>query len=441
MRQTLENDLEAFYEANGKAHTRHLATLLRKINVAALKAAASAARHHVPCRIPALEDSTDASAQVERAAEKCGGQNCNLDVVFDDGVAWMARIRLCHTLLPPDAVQRYFCLSEVATLQFLARTKVPAPKVYAYEVDPRNPVGVAYILMEKLPGMALDWKGANESQRAHVMSQLVDTQLELEKHPLPRAGSLILSEATVESREEIRVGPYAQLPCFVTPEQPSLGPFKTLAAAYSAMINQQMRMLANGEKSDLRVDNYLAFTWRLAALPGLVRGSASREGPFYLRHYDDKGDHILVDDDYNITGIIDWEWASAEAKEMAFSSPCMLWSVADFFDGHNALSPDETAFADMFAQRGRADMADMVRGGRRWQRFLGFTGGGLPRDVEEFEALFRALRESCAEEDGGASDVAHGLSYAEWRVKALEGVADDAQLAALIEAENERPVM
>ncbi|KAJ3489271.1 hypothetical protein NLG97_g6035 [Lecanicillium saksenae] len=293
----------------------------------------------------------------------CGGQNCNLDVVFEDGIAWVARIRLCHTLLPPDVIQRYFCLSEVATLQFLARTKVPAPEAYAYELDSTNPAGVAYILMEKLPGMALDWKGANESQRAHVMSQLVDVQLELEKHPLPRAGSLILPESIIESREEIRVGPYAQMPCFVTPEQPSLGPFDTLATAYSAMIKQQMRMLANGEKSDLRVDNYIALIWRLTALPGLVRDSVSRKGPFYLRHYDDKGDHILVDDDYNITGIIDWEWASAEAKEMAFSSPCMLWSVADFFDGQNALSPDETAFADMFAHSGRADMADMVRGG------------------------------------------------------------------------------
>lgn len=28
-------------------------------------------------------------------------------------------------------------------------------------------------------------------------------------------------------------------------------------------------------------------------------------GPFFLAHTDDKGDHILVDDDFQITGIID----------------------------------------------------------------------------------------------------------------------------------------
>lgn len=30
---------------------------------------------------------------------------------------------------------------------------------------------------------------------------------------------------------------------------------------------------------------------------------------FYLKHTDDKGDHTVFNDDFNITGIIDWEWA------------------------------------------------------------------------------------------------------------------------------------
>ncbi|KAK4442577.1 hypothetical protein QBC34DRAFT_282140, partial [Podospora aff. communis PSN243] len=73
-----------------------------------------------------------------------------------------------------------------------------------------------------------------------------------------------------------------------------------------------------------------------------------------LKHYDDKGDHILVDDEYNITGVIDWEFASAEAKELlAFSSPCMMWPVGKFYDGDNSLAEDEVRFAAIFEQRGR----------------------------------------------------------------------------------------
>jgi hypothetical protein len=39
-----------------------------------------------------------------------------------------------------------------ASLQFLSETKVPAPKVFDFNFCEPNPVGVGYILMEKLPG-------------------------------------------------------------------------------------------------------------------------------------------------------------------------------------------------------------------------------------------------------------------------------------------------
>jgi len=60
-------------------------------------------------------------------------------------------------------------------------------------------------------------------------------------------------------------------------------------------------------------------------------------GPFFLKHTDDKGEHILVDDEYNITGIIDWVFASTACKAYAFSSPCMMWPVAAYYEGKNVL--------------------------------------------------------------------------------------------------------
>lgn len=78
------------------------------------------------------------------------------------------------------------------------------------------------------------------------------------------------------------------------------------------MITGQMNAIGNKEITSVPVDNYLAFRWRLSALSSLT-SPESNEGPFYLKHYDDKGDHILVDDDFNITGIIDREFASVEA--------------------------------------------------------------------------------------------------------------------------------
>lgn len=425
-----DNDPDAYFTAYDSAKERYLKALLGKINVKALQVVASTARLGIPCRIPALASHVDQAARVELVSSQCGGQNCHVDIEFDDEVTWIARIRLDDPLLPPSATQAYIFLSEVATLEFLARTRVPAPHVYSYELEsPGNAVGTSYILMEKLEGKPLDWDSANAEQRVWVMEQLADVYLELEKHPIPLTGSLF-QRSRGPALDPVQVGSFAQVPCFETPEQ-GLGPFETLEAAYTVIIRQQMRMLANHEINSLPVDNYLAFLWRLRALPELIAKSASRVGPFYLKHYDDKGDHILIDDKYNITGLIDWEFASAEAKELAFSAPCMMWPVGQFYDGDNSLAEDEVHFATIFEQRGRRDLGETVRGGRRWQRYLFFVGGGIPGDMAEFEPLFQGLRRSFVGEDRTAIP-----SYADWKVGALgEFAKGDAQLQTLVQDE------
>ncbi|KAL9103384.1 MAG: hypothetical protein Q9163_001560 [Psora crenata] len=424
-----DNDPEAYFAGYQAAKKRHLEALLGKVNPKALESAATRARSGVPCQIPAFAANLQPAARASMAAAQCGGQNCHVDVEFADGVTWLARIRLQAPLMPPPAVQARVFLSEVATLEFLARTQVPAPQVYAYELkSAENPVGTSYILMEKLRGKPLDWNNANAEQRAKVLEQLADVYLELEKHPIPLTGSLIpvSGSPSATQGDGTRVGPFAQLPLFETPEK-ALGPFGTLEAAYTAIIQRQLHTLANHEISSFQVDNYLTLVWRLTVLSELVAGSGSRTGPFYLRHYDDKGDHILVDDEYNITGIIDWEFASAEAKELAFSSPCMMWPVEDFYDGRNSLAADEQRFAAIFEKRGHADIGNMVRQGRRW-RYLFFLGG-MPRDLAELKSLFDGLRKSFAgEEEEGAI-----VPYDTWRQDTLAVFAKgDDQLRTLV---------
>lgn len=93
-----------------------------------------------------------------------------------------------------------------------------------------------------------------------------------------------------------------------------------------------------------------------------------------------------MDEEYNITRIIDWEFASAEAKDLAFTSPCMMWPVADYYDGSNKLPKEEIEFAHLFEARGRKNICDIVLNSRRWQRFFFFLGGEVPRDEVEFRS-------------------------------------------------------
>lgn len=123
-----------------------------------------------------------------------GGMNYHVEIRFDDGTVWLARIRRFNATSPPPAVRDYIVESEVATLLFLDKTGVPAPKMYDYALEQHgNPVGVGYILMEKLPGKSLRWSLANEQQRRKVIDQISDILIELGQYPFHELGSLVKS--------------------------------------------------------------------------------------------------------------------------------------------------------------------------------------------------------------------------------------------------------
>ncbi|KAF7630233.1 hypothetical protein AFLA_010860 [Aspergillus flavus NRRL3357] len=206
--------------------------------------------------ITRLLKSLDLSALLSRArstrSSVMGGMNYHIEILFDDGFRWLARIRRFNATSPPPELRDYIMRSEVATLQFLSQTKVTAPKVFDYGPHGQTLVGVGYILMEKLPGKSLRWS--------------------------------------------------------------------------------------------------------LASPEGKLRRTFD-DGQFYLRHADDKGDHILIDDDYNITGIIDWEWAYAAPISEAFKSPIMLLPVADSYNGVNCIGEDELTFASILEEKGNKGLA------------------------------------------------------------------------------------
>jgi hypothetical protein len=85
-----------------------------------------------------------------------GGMNYHVEVQFQDGVTWLARIRRFNATSPPPALRDYIIQCEVATLRFLEQTGVPAPKVFDFALEHRdNAVGVGCILLGKMPGMSL----------------------------------------------------------------------------------------------------------------------------------------------------------------------------------------------------------------------------------------------------------------------------------------------
>lgn len=377
------------------------------------------------CTVPALTRKDGGEFNLALVESQMGGQNCHVDIEFEDGTIWLARFRLDHPMHPPRQIQSYIFSGEIATLRFLENTSVPAPKVFAYAVlSNTNPVGTSYVLMEKLPGNVLDWDEATSEQRTKVVVQLAEIFLELEKHPFSATGSLLLSH------DVPTISGFAQSVLFSSPDQ-TLGPFETLEDSLRAIVCQQQDQIMNGELSSMAVDNYLSHCWRHDMITRVAHHCHESGPGFFLKHFDDKGDHILVDAEFNITGIIDWEFASAEPKALAFSTPCMLWPLRDFCEGKNDLCAEEIKFAEIFEARGRKDLAKVVRESRKMQRFTFFLGG-VPHNQQAFDAYFMGLRNAWSSESEQPS------SYEDWKKAAEKENTGDKRLQSLLQRTSRR---
>lgn len=103
---------------------------------------------------------------------------------------------------------------------------------------------------------------------------------------------------------------------------------------------------------------------------------------------DDKGDHILIDDDFRITGIIDWSFARAVPAYEAFGPSLVSANTSNLFTGKPALSEEDRALGRELQRRGAPHCyfeSDEMR------RFLFGPGMGLGLTNDEAVDLFRGL--------------------------------------------------
>lgn len=156
-------------------------------------------------------------ASIKKFAE--GGFNRVLEATFDDGYSVLARIPF-----PMTTPSHYAVASEVATLDLLQFHGIPVPKVLGYSAVSSNPVGIEYILLEKIQGTPLSeqWFSMGTKTQVKVMKQIVDLEKRFLGIKLPASGSLYYRRDLTESEDfvpvsgtsgiadEIVVGPSAQ---------------------------------------------------------------------------------------------------------------------------------------------------------------------------------------------------------------------------------------
>lgn len=338
-----------------------------------------------------------------------GSIHVHFELRFDDGVTWLVRVCRENARTPPAMLRDGMITSEVATLQFLQHSKVPAPKVYGYslEGDEDNQVGVGYILMEKLPGTRLTWASMNDFQRKKVMVGLAEVYIELERYASPLVGSL-----NKPMTGEIGSFSLPELSAVVKDKKRGNGPYFEVEYYYEQVIRYTINLIVQKEKYPAQLlDSYLIHRFLYDLVPLLCPdyGDLSRGEDFYLLHSEQLLDHILVDESYNITGIIDWHRAQSVPAQAAFRAPRGMLDATQYAAGH--ISRDERAFADILEGMGHPRLAKCVRYGRLHHLFLVCWDGDI-QQWELYKRLFKGLRNAASVDDG--------LSWEEWKSVAIE---------------------
>ncbi|EEQ32320.1 hypothetical protein McanMca71_006412 [Microsporum canis] len=411
------NDEDAYDPAARDAEEKEITSLFQKVNISALISRATLLRSGIPCQVTN-------SLHYDRASRSSvmGGMNYHIELQFDDGVSWIARIRRTNATSPPPKLRDAIIASEVSTLRFLENLKIPTPRVFDFVPESESTVGVGYILMEKMPGKSLRWDTVPDEQKRIIMGQLADVYIELEKYPFQSMGSL-------RGLKSPTIGSFAResLTERVDEKIHAVGPCLSRNEYLKESIRLILNLILGEEMYTARaVDAYVIHLFLLDSIDAVCSAQAVPDnGLFYLKHADDKGDHILVDGDHNITAIIDWEWAYTTSKSIAFNSPMAFFPVGDFYDGATEPGEGELLFAQLLEEKGCPELANIVSSGRIQHHFEFCCGYDLVTDWDGFLGLFGGLRRALGGVDGG-------LDWRGWRERALIKYNEDEGLRTLI---------
>ncbi|CAK7223635.1 hypothetical protein SEUCBS140593_005302 [Sporothrix eucalyptigena] len=226
---------------------------------------------------------------------------------FDDGVLWVARVAMRRG---DDVAAKLSC--EVDTMLWIQETSsLPVPVIFAYEVDSNNAVGVPFVLMSFIPGnTAMDSGGGFETHhgvipldcRPRFYRNVAEFHVRMAALRLPRIGTV---RKTPDGRFE--AGPIPGIG----------GPFDTATAFFQAWADatkfprwpdEILEIMGSAPEAQKVADAIGSFIGRFRmVVPKLVLKNEHDKGPFPLCHPDFLHSNMIIDDDYSLLGVIDWE--------------------------------------------------------------------------------------------------------------------------------------
>ncbi|KAI1758058.1 phosphotransferase family protein [Xylaria castorea] len=279
-----------------------------------------------------------------------GGHNVLYRLKYEDGTSACMRVPCEVSARFPEEKVGY----EVAMMRYVAaNTTIPVPKVYHHGTAAENPSGTGpFIIMDYVDhekdmsdilndptletgDLQIIDPNIAEEKLEKLYEQMANILLQLSRLSFSRIGSLIQDADGSFSLSGRPLTQYMNVLAgwmcsdFVPL---SLGPYSTDKEWYCALADMHLMQLnhqRNGgiiDEDDAR-DKYVArHLFRELAYDGWLTLELVEEGSeptFYIYSGDLRPTNVLIDKDFCVTGVIDWEFAHAAPK--AFSSDPPWW--------------------------------------------------------------------------------------------------------------------
>jgi Phosphotransferase enzyme family len=288
----------------------HVSEMIESTNFYSLRARGLEVHRQATSEGQEVQHSPRTECTINTSQFASGMANLVFEIGFSDGIILIARIWTNHTGLftATDSETKSSLETEIQTMQYVAdHSTIPVPTVLDFNLEPDNPVGKPYMIMTALGGRPLGchWSEIPSTYREETLDQLASYIIQLRKMEFPSIGSLRYDgdAATIMSFPE-GDGPYLSSVHYVYATRIGLNP----------SIRRDDRFKYTEEDKDMAC-------WVLLQAALGTLHSSSVVGPFPISHPGLHRNNILVDTDYNITGIIDWHGASTVPQEVFAAIP------------------------------------------------------------------------------------------------------------------------
>ncbi|KJK79937.1 hypothetical protein H634G_04176 [Metarhizium anisopliae BRIP 53293] len=338
----------------GEEYAERIHKFIDKIDIKALESYASSLRGNQPCNI-----STEFSV---------GNFNLVRKIQFHDGVEWIVRLlmpplpvagQLVETVSPKAREKRLLSMqSELATMEFVRQnTDIPIPKIYAYELNEQNAVGCPFFMMEYFHGNTAEevsqsypgnQEGIPEPFREKFWRQITgsgpyDSAAEFyADYPLALGNSLAEREGPVDGQGEV------------------IQAFRSLAASFP---------------------------------PPAARAECGSAEDFGLANYDLNPNNILVDQEFNVLAVIDWDSVVSVPDAVLYRFPYLMGvrcavpgvvSTERLELKREALSQQ---FAEVVEAWGKEQLEKEFRGVSKRRMYLFTKSGFFSKEAVAFRSL------------------------------------------------------